>query len=79
MSDPPRQPAEPAETEARTLARIQNELAAFWRAGASTPPEQALARIMRILAAAGYATPGAEGDKSERFLRQWFGEDGRPD
>ncbi len=75
MSDPPRRPAEPADTEARTLARIQAELAAFWRAGGSAPADQALERIAGILADAGYAAPGAEGARSERFLHLWSQED----
>ncbi len=75
MSDPPRRPAEPAETEARTLARIQAELAAFWRAAAPAPADQALGRIAGILADAGYAVPGAEGARTEQFLRLWSQED----
>ncbi len=71
MSDPPRRPAEPVDTEARTLARIQGELSAFWRAPGSVAPERTLERIAGILAAAGYAVSGAEGARTELFLRLW--------
>ncbi len=71
MSDPPRRPAEPADTEARTLARIQSELETFRRAVDHPSPEATLERIARILAQAGYATPGAEGARTEEFLRLW--------
>ncbi len=72
MSDPPRRPAEPADTEARTLARIQSELAMAWRPAGFHSPEQTLERIAGILAAAGYAAPGAEGARTERFVWLWW-------
>ncbi len=77
ISDPPPRPAEPADTEARTLARIYSELDGFWRAGGRMAAETALERIGHILADAGYAAPGPEGARTEHFLRLWSQEDER--
>ena len=75
MSDPPRRPAEPEATEARTLARIQSEFAAFAMANGAMSAEQAMERIGRVLARAGYAVSGAQGSSFERELRSWASED----
>jgi hypothetical protein len=79
MSDPPRERAEPVDTASRTLARIQSELKIVARSDGRVTANQALERIVGILAAAGYDVPGKTAARTEQFLRHWSRDDEAPD